>query len=284
MANHAPDTYQAILDADRESQQRFSGHGSAIAQVYNHMIMPLANAATSRRRSSGASAISSTAFTRDPEGMWLAETAVDLERSKCSPPTASSSPSSLPRRPSQSGAIGTATVQERRGRQDRSHPPLRLQSPFGPQHQPVLLRRPHLPRRRVRRAALQRRTFRQPPHQRLCREPPLAATHAHRHRRRNLRPSSLQGRDGALLRAASHRDQQARQAHQLRRIPHHQPADSRSRDPREHCLELLPRRGTLEHRLRLQLRRQAWLEPVMARAAAQGARLPARQPARALRN
>src|SRR3974390_1357575 len=43
MADHAPETHQAILDADRESQQRFSGHGSAVAQVYNHMIMPLAN-------------------------------------------------------------------------------------------------------------------------------------------------------------------------------------------------------------------------------------------------
>ncbi|NLE65257.1 MAG: glycoside hydrolase, partial [Elusimicrobia bacterium] len=37
-----PDAYQAILDADRLSCERFSGHGSAMAQVYNHMIMPLA--------------------------------------------------------------------------------------------------------------------------------------------------------------------------------------------------------------------------------------------------
>ena len=41
----APVVYQAILDADRESQEKFSGHGSAMAQVYNHVIMPLANAA-----------------------------------------------------------------------------------------------------------------------------------------------------------------------------------------------------------------------------------------------
>ena len=38
-----PEVYQAILEADRLSREKFSGHGSAIAQVYNHMIMPLAN-------------------------------------------------------------------------------------------------------------------------------------------------------------------------------------------------------------------------------------------------
>src|SRR6187549_3562483 len=43
MEEKDPDTYEAILEADRESKKNFSGHGSAIAQVYNHMIMPLAN-------------------------------------------------------------------------------------------------------------------------------------------------------------------------------------------------------------------------------------------------
>ena len=41
MEAKAPTVYQAILEADRLSQSRFSGHGSALAQVYNHMIMPL---------------------------------------------------------------------------------------------------------------------------------------------------------------------------------------------------------------------------------------------------
>src|SRR5271157_1903718 len=43
LQKHRPEIYQAILEADRLSVERFGGHGSAMAQVYNHMIMPLAN-------------------------------------------------------------------------------------------------------------------------------------------------------------------------------------------------------------------------------------------------
>jgi alpha-amylase/alpha-mannosidase (GH57 family) len=79
LADHAPDVYEAILAADRESQERFSGHGNAMAQVYNHMIMPLAN-----RRDKWTQVIWGIKdfqyrFRRNPEGMWLAETAVDVE-------------------------------------------------------------------------------------------------------------------------------------------------------------------------------------------------------------
>ena len=43
MENESPETYKGILQADQESQEHFSGHGSALAQAYNHLIMPLAN-------------------------------------------------------------------------------------------------------------------------------------------------------------------------------------------------------------------------------------------------
>src|SRR3989442_7089476 len=43
LQDKAPKVYQAILEGDRESAKVYSGHGSAIAQAYNHMIMPLAN-------------------------------------------------------------------------------------------------------------------------------------------------------------------------------------------------------------------------------------------------
>ena len=75
----APDIYEAILAADRESQARFSGHGSAIAQVYNHIIMPLANSRDKRTQIVWGIRDFELRFGRKPEGMWLAETAVDLQ-------------------------------------------------------------------------------------------------------------------------------------------------------------------------------------------------------------
>ena len=79
MKDKAPDTYQKILDADRLSAQRFSGHGSALAQCYNHMIMPLANARDKLTQVIWGIEDFRFRFGRDPEGMWLPETAVDLE-------------------------------------------------------------------------------------------------------------------------------------------------------------------------------------------------------------
>lgn len=77
MAEHAPETYEAILEADRRSLNRFSGHGSAIAQVYNHMIMPLANERDRETQVIWGIRDFEFRFGRKPEGMWLAETAVD---------------------------------------------------------------------------------------------------------------------------------------------------------------------------------------------------------------
>ena len=79
MDRHKPDVYRAILEADRLSQQRFSGHGSAIAQVYNHMIMPLAGKRDKQTQVIWGIKDFQKRFERFPEGMWLPETAVDLE-------------------------------------------------------------------------------------------------------------------------------------------------------------------------------------------------------------
>jgi alpha-amylase/alpha-mannosidase (GH57 family) len=72
-------TYQAIIDADKESLNLFNGHGSAMAQVYNHMIMPLANRADKKTQVIWGIKDFEYRFGRYPEGMWLAETAVDTE-------------------------------------------------------------------------------------------------------------------------------------------------------------------------------------------------------------
>lgn len=74
-----PETYEAIIAADGESRGWFSGHGSAIAQAYNHMILPLANSRDKRTQIVWGLHDFRSRFGRDAEGMWLAETAVDLE-------------------------------------------------------------------------------------------------------------------------------------------------------------------------------------------------------------
>jgi alpha-amylase/alpha-mannosidase (GH57 family) len=79
MKKNTEDIYQAILDADRESRDRFSGHGSALAQAYNHMILPLANYRDKVTQILWGIKDFESHFGRSPEGMWLPETAVDLE-------------------------------------------------------------------------------------------------------------------------------------------------------------------------------------------------------------
>src|SRR3989338_7922461 len=74
-----PGVYQAILDADRLSMKNFSGHGSAIAQAFNHMILPLANRNNKYTQVIWGIKDFQKRFNRRPEGMWLPETAVDIE-------------------------------------------------------------------------------------------------------------------------------------------------------------------------------------------------------------
>ncbi len=79
LEENSPGAYQKILDADRESQAHFSGHGNAIAQAYNHMILPLANRADKYTQVLWGIRDFERRFRRQPEGMWLPETAVDTE-------------------------------------------------------------------------------------------------------------------------------------------------------------------------------------------------------------
>jgi alpha-amylase/alpha-mannosidase (GH57 family) len=75
----APAVYEAIREGDKVSQQTFGGHGSALAQAYNHMILPLANRQDKVTQVKWGISDFEHRFGRRPEGMWLPETAVDME-------------------------------------------------------------------------------------------------------------------------------------------------------------------------------------------------------------
>jgi alpha-amylase/alpha-mannosidase (GH57 family) len=79
MEEKAVRTYQMVLAADRQSRKNFGGHGSAIAQAYNHMILPLANARDKETQIIWGLRDFEYRFGRHAEGMWLPETAVDRE-------------------------------------------------------------------------------------------------------------------------------------------------------------------------------------------------------------
>ncbi len=79
MQKYAADVYEAILEADRQSVEKFSGHGNALAQAYNHMILPLANSRDKNTQIIWGIKDFEYRFGRKPEGMWIPETAVDLE-------------------------------------------------------------------------------------------------------------------------------------------------------------------------------------------------------------
>lgn len=79
MKEKMPWVHDAIVQADKESQKNFSGHGSALAQVYNHIIMPLANERDKKTQVIWGMRDFESRFGRKPEGMWLAETAADTE-------------------------------------------------------------------------------------------------------------------------------------------------------------------------------------------------------------
>lgn len=78
MERHAPDTYAEFLAADRRSLER-TGHGNAIAMPYHHTILPLASRRDKLTEVRWGISDFQRRFRRDPEGMWLPETALDDE-------------------------------------------------------------------------------------------------------------------------------------------------------------------------------------------------------------
>ncbi|HYE91932.1 MAG TPA: DUF3536 domain-containing protein, partial [Terriglobales bacterium] len=79
LARQRPAVAAKIVEADRASVAARGGHGNAIAQVYNHMIMPLASRRDKVTQVRWGIEDFRLRFGREPEGMWLPETAVDEE-------------------------------------------------------------------------------------------------------------------------------------------------------------------------------------------------------------
>jgi hypothetical protein len=77
LRSKAPHVYEAILEADRHSVERNDGHGNAIAQAYNHTILPLDSPEDARLQISWGLKDFRFHFGRDAEGIWLPETAVN---------------------------------------------------------------------------------------------------------------------------------------------------------------------------------------------------------------
>jgi alpha-amylase/alpha-mannosidase (GH57 family) len=79
LKENAQRTYRMILDGERRSRKSYGGHSSAMAQVYNHIIMPLANTRDRVTQIRWGIADYRRHYGAPPEGMWLAETAADSE-------------------------------------------------------------------------------------------------------------------------------------------------------------------------------------------------------------
>ncbi len=78
MQSHDPQTTQEIINQDKRNVQRY-GIGNAISQPYNHTILPLATRRDKITQVYWGNADFQHRFGRRPKGIWLPETAVDLE-------------------------------------------------------------------------------------------------------------------------------------------------------------------------------------------------------------
>jgi alpha-amylase/alpha-mannosidase (GH57 family) len=78
LAREAPDTYAAFLEADARSLAR-TGFGNALAAPYHHVILPLASRRDKVTEVRWGIQDFRRRFAREPDGMWLPETAVDTE-------------------------------------------------------------------------------------------------------------------------------------------------------------------------------------------------------------
>lgn len=78
LKREAPNVYERIVEADKTSRERRRGHGNALAQGYNHTILPLDSPEDLTTQVVWGMEDFQSHFNRDPEGIWLPEAAVNL--------------------------------------------------------------------------------------------------------------------------------------------------------------------------------------------------------------
>jgi alpha-amylase/alpha-mannosidase (GH57 family) len=98
MERHAPETYAAVLAADRASGRRLGGaaRGNAIAHPYHHAVLPLLSRRDKLTEVRWGVRDFVRRFGREPVGLWLPETPPTTRRSRCSWRAGCASPSSRP--------------------------------------------------------------------------------------------------------------------------------------------------------------------------------------------
>ncbi len=79
LEKHVPWVIHRLVEADQRSAQRLAGPGNAMAQAYHHIILPLANRRDKETQIAWGMAEFRHRYGRNPDGLWLPETAVDYE-------------------------------------------------------------------------------------------------------------------------------------------------------------------------------------------------------------
>ena len=250
MAGHAPEVHQGIVEADRLSQSRRGGHGNALAQVYNHLIMPLASKHDKETQVAWGIADFRHRFGRDPEGMWLAETAVDTESLEVLAEAGIAFTILAPRQAKRWRKKGSKEWQELADGVDPSRAYL-CRLPSGRSIALFFLDAIVSHQVAFERLLDDGQRFLDRLSQRVRRSPRARPAHAHRHRRRVVWSPSRSRRHGAGVPARPPGRRPGRAADQLRRIPRAAPARVGGRDSRQQLVELRPRHRALAVGLRL---------------------------------
>ena len=210
------------------------GHGNALAQVYNHMIMPLASRRDKQTQVLWGIADFRHRFGREPEGMWLAETAVDLASLEVLAEAGIRFTILAPDQAQRWRKLGEKAWTEIPG---GDRPVARLPAAGCPRAgrsrcsstTAIISQQVAFERLLDSGERFLDRLF-----QAVRRRPRAAAAHAHRHRRRVVRPPPRPRRHGPGLRRSSTLEPGPRRPpDQLRRVPRTAPAASgRSRSTR----------------------------------------------------